>query len=197
MSEERSLEAVLSGLGFESYGAGWRTQDGDFIVCVEVQVSRDGTSFCVNVGGHYTFMPILGRPASDPPLDLHDLQEPDCVLRTRLPIGGPEMWWPRADTSAAADEFKLSGLPWIKRYSNPSDIFGSLPADIDAEEVWRSLPGVSRALRPVVLSYLLRRMSREAEAVELASIALASRPRSGVRVALKRFLKNREDRSQR
>ena len=185
MTEERALESMLSGLGFESYGAGWRIQVGDLIACVETQESSDGARFCVNVGGHYVFMPVLGRSVTSSPTEVH---EPDCALRGRLPMGGPEMWWPRGEAGAAAEEFARSGWRWVQRYSRPIELFGSLPADIDAEEVWRSLPGVSRALRPVVLSYLLRHSNRGTEAVELASHTLASRPRSGVRVALKRFL---------
>ena len=185
MSGGRNLQSVLRRLGFESYSAGWRAQVGELVACVELQPSSDRASFCVNVGVHYAFMPALGRPATTSPFEVH---EPDCALRTRLPIGGPERWWPRGDDTAAADEFMRSGWLWIERYSRPAEVFGSLPVDIDAEEVWRSLPGVSRALRPVVLSYLLRYAGRESEAVKLASSALASRPRSGARVALRRFL---------
>jgi hypothetical protein len=83
--------------GFSGSGRTFRRLAGDMIQVVQVQGSRWGGQFAVNLGVHPTCVPVMG----DQPFQA---MKPElCVFRRRLSTGGADQWWEYETTAESMD----------------------------------------------------------------------------------------------
>lgn len=80
----KSLGAHIRKLGFKGSGQNYRRVEDDFIFVINIQGSREGDVFYINLGAQPTFIPAEGDAA------LATLKEYECVMRTRV---GKEWSW--------------------------------------------------------------------------------------------------------
>jgi len=76
----KKLASPLRSNAFRGSGQNFRKTEGDFILVVNFQISRTGSSFFINLGAQPVFIPAEGN--ADP----NKLKEYECVLRRR--VGG-------------------------------------------------------------------------------------------------------------
>ena len=80
---------VLRDDGFRPSGRNFRRIRGDLIHVVNIQGSRHGGQFAVNMGVHLAFLPdVLGAA-----VDAKRLTEPQCEFRRRMAASGVDQWW--------------------------------------------------------------------------------------------------------
>jgi len=80
----KKIGSILRGIGFRGSGQNYRKVDGDFVFLINIQGSRGGDNFYVNLGAQPVFIPAEGGA------DLAKLKEYECVLRRR--VGGDWPW---------------------------------------------------------------------------------------------------------
>jgi hypothetical protein len=96
--------AVHNRLHLEGFGrsrAGfWKRKRGDDINVLSFQKHSSTDSFCVNLGIHYTFLPVAGTEVL---LDVDRIEFPDCEVHRRLTADRAlgDQWWPLSSESVA------------------------------------------------------------------------------------------------
>ena len=81
----------LREVGFKGSGHNFKRINDDIINIVNIQVSKYGGSYAVNLGLHLSFLPVCW--STEIP-DLKKLKESDCEFRTRLtPKLNYDYWW--------------------------------------------------------------------------------------------------------
>ena len=99
-SIRKYLAPVLRVDGFVGSGRSFRRHNEDFIQVVNVQGSRSGGRFAINLGIHPICIPdALGN--SPEPLKI---TESSCEFRRRLSESGADQWWRHDGTTASMDE---------------------------------------------------------------------------------------------
>ncbi len=82
--------------GFTGSGQNFRRLIDSFICAVNVQGSRYGGRFAINLGLHPS-----GIPAANPkPVGPKQMCEADCEFRRRLSSEGSDQWWPHVDDAS-------------------------------------------------------------------------------------------------
>lgn len=95
---------ILRQSGFKGSGQNYRRVNGEAIYAINIQNNKYGGSCCINIGVHFTFLPVVWDSKKMP--DVKSIKEVDCEFRYRLsPKNKPDYWWP----------FKGEGL-----FGNPS-----------------------------------------------------------------------------
>jgi hypothetical protein len=84
----KRIAPFLRGMGFRGSGQNYRKVDGDFVLVINIQGSRWGDNFYVNLGAQPIFVPAEGNA------DLKTLKEYECILRRRV---GQEWPWQMSD----------------------------------------------------------------------------------------------------
>lgn len=84
----KKIGPILRGIGFRGSGLNYRKADGDFVFVINIQGSRWGDNFYVNLGAQPIFIPAEGNA------DLARLKEYQCVLRRRV---GSDWPWQMSD----------------------------------------------------------------------------------------------------
>ncbi|WP_143036450.1 DUF4304 domain-containing protein [Collimonas sp. OK242] len=74
----KKIAPTLRSLGFRGTGQNFRKSDNDFAFVINLQVSRSGENFFVNLGAQPTFIPAEGNA------ELGKLKEYECILRKRV-----------------------------------------------------------------------------------------------------------------
>ncbi len=91
------LSPILRDDGFAGSGRTFRRLADDMIQVVQVQGSKSGGSFAINLGIHPTCIPVMGDvPQKKMKLEL-------CILRRRLSADGSDKWWKHSATSESMD----------------------------------------------------------------------------------------------
>lgn len=89
ISIKEHLAPVLRADGFTGSGRTFRRVVGDFVQVVNVQGSRYGGQFAVNLGIHPLCIPDLRSEVPDPKKITEEL----CEFRRRLSESGADQWW--------------------------------------------------------------------------------------------------------
>src|SRR6516165_4717048 len=98
-SIKNHLGPVLQGDGFAGSGFGYRRLVGDLIHAVQVQGSRQGGKFAIELGIHpQSIRDVLGRTPDPARITAYD-----CEFRRRLSEAGADQWWDYAPTKESMD----------------------------------------------------------------------------------------------
>jgi len=83
---------MLRDQGFIGSGQHFNRINGEIVHAINIQNNKNGESCCINLGLHFTFLPVCWD--STKILDLMRIKEVDCEFRTRLaPKGETDYWW--------------------------------------------------------------------------------------------------------
>jgi hypothetical protein len=179
--------------GFSRSRAGfWKRKHGDDINVLSFQKHSSTDSFCVNLGIHYTFLPVAGTEA---PLDVDRIEFPDCEVHRRLTADRAlgDQWWPLSSESVAeiARLIDDRALETFDSFRADGPIAAISPNDIEQGNL-----GILSSLTKVCACLLLARMHghfgdhekcREAATVGLrVAGAMAVGPKKALRHILAR-----------
>jgi len=175
--------------GFRRVAPGaWNRQEGAELNVIQLQKHSDGTSFCVNLGVHYTFLPLSGTgawPIADDRLDAHD-----CELKFRLTSqpANNDQWWPLA-VSSVGEVLSLiqnRALPLFNSYRLNGPIASMSGASIESggTDLLATLTNGGACL---LIARMHEYFGNAQKAIETANVGLklAGRMASGLRKALK------------
>lgn len=129
------LAPVLRADGFKGSGRNYRRVHNGVVQALNVQGSRWGGSFAINLG----LQPLAIPAMFDRPVDPGKIGEIDCVLRRRLREGETDQWWAHASAEtaalavqAAARVYQTVGHALLERQSGSTAPLWTLqPSDFD------------------------------------------------------------------
>lgn len=125
----QNLGTHIRSLGFKGSGQNFRRIEGDYIFVINIQGSRSGDAFYVNLGAQPTFIP------TECDASLSTLKEYECVMRRRV---GKEWNWALDDGTRLAMIHQL---------------------DVEQKEFFRTVGNLRRAITEDSVDELLRRFS--------------------------------------
>jgi hypothetical protein len=87
-----TLDELLKPLGFARHGVTWNRKVGSLVDVVDVQISKSGDMFTLNVGVLDTNVYIIFWGKEAPAF----IEEPSCIVRVRIGelIDAKDHWWP-------------------------------------------------------------------------------------------------------
>ena len=179
---------VIRRAGFKGSGQNFRRAAGDFVQVVNLQGSRGGGKFAVNLGLQPLAIPDVAGRVVDPAA----IKECECEFRGRLTETGADQWWSYSTTKAsiegaalsAARLFEAIGLPLFEELSAPDSPILTITAAQFADQAF-SIPGLrsSKPRTAQTLALLRLAQGKEVEArlfaklaVDLASSQMQVRP---------------------
>ena len=173
------LAPVLRADGFKGSGRNYRRTVNDMVQVVNVQGSRWGGSFAINLGLHPLALPIRSNQPADP----GKINEIDCAFRRRLREDEKDQWWSHDSAEsavvavqAAAGVYQRVGRALLERQSGPAAPIWTLrPEELD--QASRRLEGFTLyTLREGALASLMTQI-RHASGDVAAARAFARRAR--------------------
>lgn len=167
----------------------WRRCTGGVLGCVEIQLRSDRSSFCINLGTHFDFLPTASGGRI--PENLRSLRQPDCELGSRLERNGQEVWWsnPEHDAEDVAVLLISNGIPFLSEHLNVRASLGGIaPENIDEPAALRLTASLTSARRHLLFARVHEHLGNRTWALQIAEMALARNPASGVRVQLRRLI---------
>jgi hypothetical protein len=115
----RDFVPLVYAQGFEACGSVFRRVSGKRIDVVSLQGSRRDRKCCVNLGVHYCFLPLSGRPERVHPADYSSLRGHDCLIRERLrEPGDSDRWWSYGSDDATAEASVASLVDVYARWAH-------------------------------------------------------------------------------
>jgi hypothetical protein len=91
------LAPVIRDIGFKGSGRNYRLITDQFALAVNLQGSRYGTKFTVNLGVQPIAIPnVIGKA-----VDLKNFKEIECTFRERLTPDGRDTWWSYTDDATS------------------------------------------------------------------------------------------------
>jgi hypothetical protein len=173
------LAPVLRADGFKGSGRTYRRTVNGVVQVVNVQGSRWGGSFAINLGLHPLALPIR----SDQPADSRKINEIDCVFRRRLREDERDQWWSHDSAEsavvaarAAAEVYRKVGQALLKRQSGPDAPIWTLRPD-ELDQAGQRLEGFTLyTFRKGALASLMAQI-RHASSDVTAARAFARRAR--------------------
>lgn len=91
------LAPVIRDIGFKGSGRNYRLVTDQFALAVNLQGSRYGTKFTVNLGVQPIAIPnVIGKT-----FDLKTFKEIECAFRERLTADGRDTWWSYTDDATS------------------------------------------------------------------------------------------------
>lgn len=154
----------------------WRVLSGQCQL-VEVQSSRDGGKFAVNLGIQPLAVPLLSGVEPEP----KRMREMDCLLRRRLAIQKSDQWWdyqltqPSMDAAAqdAAAVYEQVGKRQLEFMAQPNSPVNTLsPEEFTAGAFEFNGFGNTSALMAWTLAHLRMATGNSTEARGFARVAL-------------------------
>jgi hypothetical protein len=116
------LAPVMRDIGFKGSGRNYRLVTDQFALAVNLQGSRYGTKFTVNLGVQPIAIPnVIGKV-----VDLKNFKEIECTFRDRLTTDGRDTWWSYTDdpssmrdaAQGAAELFRTNAMPQFTERMN-------------------------------------------------------------------------------
>ena len=173
------LSPVLKSDGFFGSGRTFRRISGDLIHVVQVQGSRYGSKFAVNLGIQPRSIPdVVGNSP-----DATKIREELCEFRRRLSEAKSDQWWEHqgskesmdAAVRAAASVYTTIGRRLFSELSGPeSPLHKVTPAQFEAGQYSFSGFGSTKVRMARSLALMRQSVGNLADAGAFARIALAS-----------------------
>jgi hypothetical protein len=172
------LGPVLKNDGFSGSGRTYRRISGDLIHVVQVQGSRYGKRFAINLGLQPRSIPdVIGNPP-----DAAKIKEELCEFRRRLSEGKGDQWWDHSGSKesmeaavrAAASVYATIGRKLFSEHSGPdSPLYKVTPAQFEAGQYSFSGFGSTRVRMARALALMRQAAGNLVDAAAFARIALA------------------------
>jgi hypothetical protein len=184
------LRPWLRADGFAGSGRTFRRVRDDWVQVVNVQGSKWGGSFAINLAIHPLVLPDLRGNPPDPKKITQEL----CEFRRRLSEGNSDQWWKyeasdesmNTAVSAAAQVYIDYGRPLLERMSGPDVPMNTLfAADFAKGKFDFAGFGSTEVRMALALARLRRGQGRDVEAASFAAYGLT---RLGGATALRRDL---------
>jgi len=185
---DASLLRPLGNAGFQRVNAGiWNFRKGDDLNVVCLQKHSSESSFCVNLGIHYAFLPKAG---SETPLTGGYIEQTDCEIKLRLTSesSAKDQWWPIVldAADAVANLVSQRGVAIFDSYRLAGPIAAMEAGDIEVGN-----PGMLSSLTKVraclLLARIHERLGNRAKCVDAATIGIKL---AGIAVGPKKALKD-------
>lgn len=190
---DTAMGEALTSAGFRRSAAGtWNRRKEEDLNVIWFQKHSASSSFCVNLGVHYSFMPKAGSmelPEGD------SIAQPECAITMRLTLANSvnDQWWPLAKTSITevCKLIEFRGLAIFDSYR----LHGPLAA-IEVSDIEVGTPNLLSSLTEVGACLLLARVHEHAgnreKCIEAATAGLklagfAVGPKKALREILKRL----------
>src|SRR5688572_998748 len=188
ISADAALERRLGNAGFERLAAGlWNRRNGDDLNVVWLQKHSVESSFCVNLGVHYAFLPKAG---TEVPLIGDCIEQPDCEIKLRLTSNptAKDQWWPITQEAAneMAELMITRGLVIFDSYRLGGPIAAMEGKDIEADNMG-ILSGLTKVRACLLLARVHERLGNRNKCIDAATIGIKL---AGMAVGPKRALKD-------
>jgi hypothetical protein len=173
------LSPVLKSDGFLGSGRTFRRLSGDFIHVVNIQGSRYGGMFAVNLGIQPRYIP--DENGNSP--DAAKIKQELCTFRRRLSEAGSDQWWKHEESKesmdaavrAAAAVYASIGRRLLSELSGPeSPLHRVTPAQFEAGQFVFSGFRSTKVLMAQSLALMRQSVGNLADARAFAQIALAN-----------------------
>lgn len=188
------LQQALGSAGFRQENAEtWIRQNGDELNVVWLQKHSSKPSFCVNLGVHYAFLPVVG---TEIPIIGGRIEQPDCEIKLRL-TSDPlvkDQWWLIAPENAneVGQLLVIRGLPIFDAYRLDGSISVIDPKDVEIGNP-NLLSSLTKVRACLLLARLHERCGNREKCIEAATAGIKLAGRAvGPKVALKDILKRCE-----
>lgn len=189
----KSAESVLKGCDFSRTNATtWVRIRGSDINIIQIQRRTSGQVFCVNLGIHYSFLPI---PGTDRAWTISEMGLPECEIKLRLTDEDSkhDQWWPQSQESADSVSRLLRerSIHIFDAYRSESDLLLTL----DPESIKNGDSGILSPITPVRACLLLARLhehfNNREKCIQAAIVGLqvASPMAVGPRLELQEIIK--------
>lgn len=178
-SIKKHFAPVLRVDGFAGSGRTFRRVLGDLIQVVNVQGSRYGGRFAVNMGIQPLCIPDVVGDTPDP----KKISEPSCEFRRRLSESGRDQWWEHdaakesmdAAVKAAAAVYCVKGRPILNAFAGPmSPLMKTTPEAYESGQFDFHGFGSTNVRMALALARYRKARGDVAAAKRFASIGLAS-----------------------
>ena len=184
------LQPRLKEDGFAGSGRTFRKVSNGIIQVLNVQGSRYGGQFAINLG----LQPALIADISGKSPDLNKISDTECEFRRRLSENGADQWWNHDSSeegidsavAAAAEVYVRVGRPLFERLGGPNSSFFSITPDQMPQfrEIFGGFGSTDTRIA-LVLARLRAAEGRSSEAQAFANFGLL---RVGPAVALRQEL---------
>lgn len=185
---DASLRQPLGNAGFHRVSPGtWNLRKGDDLNVIWLQEHSLQSSFCMNLGIHYAFLPKSG---TETPLAGDYVEQADCEIKLRLTSdpSAKDQWWPIA--LEAADEVARlmthKGLAIFDSYRLAGPISTMEARDIEADNLGM-LSSLTRVRACLLLARIYERLGNRAKCVDAAALGIKL---AGIAVGPKKALKD-------
>jgi hypothetical protein len=170
----------LRSAGFIGSGQNFRRVQGESIHAVNLQGDKYGGRCAVNLGIHFTFMPLCW--CGELP-DGKKIREVDCEFRKRLsPDSKPDHWWTYGDASLTSEQsadslervFLETGEAYFQNHGSVSAVLAAL-SSIDFGEKWTVpfLGGKTRARAALAAARIYAHLGNHSECGRFARLGLS------------------------
>lgn len=192
---ERHVVPLLDADGFTGSNGTWRRTIESVINCVEIQVKSDKSACCVNLGVHFTFLPVVGGSQG---VDIDNLLQSDCELKTRLAWEGESgHWWPFDDAERNAIDmaacFTQIGKAFFARFSQfPHPFLDIDLKDIASDANSNLFPMMTKVRKVLLLARIHDYLGHADAVVPLCNLGIevagmASGPKAAFRDLLRKY----------
>ena len=180
--------------GFSGSGRTFRRVINDWIQVVNVQGSKYGEKFAINLGLQpLSVVDVLGN-APDP----KKITEPSCEFRRRLTESGVDQWWDHNDSQASMDSAVIAaaqvyvriGRSLLSGIGNPDSSFCSVTArDFSEGQVDLFGFGSANVRAALIFARIRKAEGRLRESRDFAAYGLANVGRAtGLKAELERLI---------
>lgn len=185
---DQLLEPSLAGAGFQRTSAGkWNRWTGDELHAVWLQKHTFDSSFCVNLGVHYSFLEKSG--STERPSDgIVDQTECRIMFRLTADPSAKDQWWPLSEQGIheVRSLFDSRGFAMFDSYRLSGPI-----ASIEVKDIEDGTPGLLSSMTKVgaclILACIHEHLGNREKCIEAATVGLRH---VGMKVGAKKALKD-------
>lgn len=185
---DAAMSEALTSASFRRTAPGtWKRKRGDDLNVIWFQKHSTNSSFCVNLGVHYSFIPKAGSknvPEGD------EIEQPECVIMTRLTSDSfmKDQWWPIATSSVDQVVYLVCsrGLPIFDFYRLDGPIASIEIKDVEAGEA-NLLSSLTKVGGCLLLARIHEHLGNRDKSIEAATIGVKF---AGMAVGPKKALKD-------
>jgi hypothetical protein len=182
----QSLVPMIEADGFHGKPWDWKKLLDPAIFCINFQPRSDRKACCINLGVHFSFLPIAGE--SQVAANIEAITAVNCEIKKRLaPANEVDHWWVFSDPASIRDLaqcYATCALPFFAGYSNfPRPFLDISPSDVSTDRANFIFPMMTKARRLLFLArvhnFLVNRELAVAfceKGIETAGMASLLRP---------------------
>ncbi len=160
--------ALLRAEGFVGSRNDFRKVSNEVIHAINIQNNRNGTSCCINLGIHLSFLPNT---------TIKKLKEVDCEFRVRLaPKGVSDFWWPFSSSAQSVEHicsvYCSEGAEFFRKFSTIESIEAELSSRNYQSGEFSSALGVTLVRAALSLAYIYQHQGNTKMQFHFANIGL-------------------------